>query len=169
MLTEAALAHRGPVARRAGDEPAHVGARGDAGERGAARARAGSSSSAPPRASSPRASRGLGRMASREEIFARCEELLGGRRTASRGRRVLVTAGGTREPLDAVRFVGNRSSGRMGVALAAEARRPRRRASRCSPRTSPWRAPAGVEVVRHADRSRRGARGAGPGRTPTSS
>jgi phosphopantothenoylcysteine decarboxylase / phosphopantothenate---cysteine ligase len=39
------------------------------------------------------------------------------------GRRVLVTAGGTREQLDAVRFVGNRSSGRMGVALAEEARR----------------------------------------------
>src|SRR6188472_2199597 len=39
------------------------------------------------------------------------------------GRRVLVTAGGTREPLDSVRFLGNRSSGRMGVALAAEARR----------------------------------------------
>jgi len=39
------------------------------------------------------------------------------------GKRVLVTAGGTREPLDAVRFIGNRSSGRMGVALAAEARR----------------------------------------------
>ena len=36
---------------------------------------------------------------------------------------MLVTAGGTREPLDAVRFVGNRSSGRMGVALAEEARR----------------------------------------------
>jgi phosphopantothenoylcysteine decarboxylase/phosphopantothenate--cysteine ligase len=36
---------------------------------------------------------------------------------------VLVTAGGTREPLDAVRFLGNRSSGRMGAALAAEARR----------------------------------------------
>jgi phosphopantothenoylcysteine decarboxylase / phosphopantothenate---cysteine ligase len=39
------------------------------------------------------------------------------------GRRVLVTAGGTREPLDAVRFVGNRSSGRMGIALAEEALR----------------------------------------------
>src|SRR5262249_52795322 len=39
------------------------------------------------------------------------------------GRRVLVTAGGTREPLDSVRFLGNRSSGRMGVALAEEARR----------------------------------------------
>ena len=39
------------------------------------------------------------------------------------GVRVLVTAGGTREPIDAVRYVGNRSSGRMGVALAAEAAR----------------------------------------------
>ena len=39
------------------------------------------------------------------------------------GMQVLVTAGGTREPLDAVRFVGNRSSGRMGFALAAEAAR----------------------------------------------
>ncbi len=38
-----------------------------------------------------------------------------------RGRRVLITAGGTREPLDPVRFLGNRSSGRMGYALAAEA------------------------------------------------
>jgi phosphopantothenoylcysteine decarboxylase / phosphopantothenate---cysteine ligase len=39
------------------------------------------------------------------------------------GLRVLVTAGGTREPIDAVRYVGNRSSGRMGVALAADAAR----------------------------------------------
>ena len=39
------------------------------------------------------------------------------------GKHVLVTAGGTREPLDSVRFLGNRSSGRMGVALAAEAQR----------------------------------------------
>ncbi len=39
------------------------------------------------------------------------------------GKTVVVTAGGTREPIDAVRFVGNRSSGRMGAALAAEARR----------------------------------------------
>ena len=37
------------------------------------------------------------------------------------GLRVLVTAGGTREPIDAVRYVGNRSSGRMGFALADEA------------------------------------------------
>lgn len=65
---------------------------------------------------------GPGRMTEPEDIFARCQVLLG---TGSRlqGRRVLVSAGGTREPLDAVRFLGNRSSGRMGVALAEEARR----------------------------------------------
>jgi phosphopantothenoylcysteine decarboxylase/phosphopantothenate--cysteine ligase len=39
------------------------------------------------------------------------------------GLRVMVTAGGTREPIDAVRFIGNRSSGRMGMALAAAAER----------------------------------------------
>ncbi|MBD0329175.1 MAG: bifunctional phosphopantothenoylcysteine decarboxylase/phosphopantothenate--cysteine ligase CoaBC [Thermoleophilia bacterium] len=66
--------------------------------------------------------RGVGRMAEPEELLRRCALLLEGRTRLS-GRRVLVTAGGTREPLDAVRFVGNRSSGRMGVALAAEAAR----------------------------------------------
>jgi phosphopantothenoylcysteine decarboxylase/phosphopantothenate--cysteine ligase len=65
---------------------------------------------------------GVGRMAEPEEIFARVEELLYGESPLV-GKRVLVSAGGTREPLDAVRFVGNRSSGRMGVALAEEARR----------------------------------------------
>jgi phosphopantothenoylcysteine decarboxylase / phosphopantothenate---cysteine ligase len=65
---------------------------------------------------------GVGRMAEPEEICRRSCELLGVSDTL-RGRRVLVTAGGTREPLDAVRFIGNRSSGRMGVAVAEEARR----------------------------------------------
>src|SRR5438093_522403 len=65
---------------------------------------------------------GVGRMAEPEEIFARCASLLEKREQLA-GKRVLVTAGGTREPLDAVRFLGNRSSGRMGVALAEEARR----------------------------------------------
>ena len=64
---------------------------------------------------------GVGRMAEPGEIAARIEQLLAPGSLA--GKRVLVTAGGTREPLDAVRFVGNRSSGRMGVALAEEARR----------------------------------------------
>ena len=66
---------------------------------------------------------GVGRMAEPEEIQSRIEQLLrpGGGPLA--GRRVVVSAGGTREPLDAVRYVGNRSSGRMGVALAEEAGR----------------------------------------------
>src|SRR5262245_24852187 len=65
---------------------------------------------------------GLGRMSEPEAIFARVRELLG-ESDALAGRRVLVTAGGTREPVDSVRFLGNRSSGRMGAALAEEARR----------------------------------------------
>ncbi len=67
---------------------------------------------------------GVGRMVEPEEIAARIELLLGPTDVRTlRGRRVVVSAGGTREPLDSVRYVGNRSSGRMGVALAEEARR----------------------------------------------
>ena len=65
---------------------------------------------------------GAGRMSEPEAIFARCLELLGSAGPL-RGKRVVVSAGGTREPLDSVRFVGNRSSGKMGVAVAREARR----------------------------------------------
>jgi phosphopantothenoylcysteine decarboxylase/phosphopantothenate--cysteine ligase len=65
---------------------------------------------------------GLGRMTEPEEIMARCRALLG-KGGPLAGKHVLVSAGGTREPLDAVRYLGNRSSGRMGVALAEEARR----------------------------------------------
>jgi phosphopantothenoylcysteine decarboxylase/phosphopantothenate--cysteine ligase len=65
---------------------------------------------------------GVGRMSEPDEIFERIVSLLE-RREQLRGRHVLVTAGGTREPLDSVRFLGNRSSGRMGAALASEARR----------------------------------------------
>jgi phosphopantothenoylcysteine decarboxylase/phosphopantothenate--cysteine ligase len=67
---------------------------------------------------------GEGRMAEPIEIVARIEELLepAGAGTLE-GVRVVVSAGGTREPLDDVRFLGNRSSGRMGVAVAAEAAR----------------------------------------------
>jgi phosphopantothenoylcysteine decarboxylase / phosphopantothenate---cysteine ligase len=68
---------------------------------------------------------GAGRMVEPEQIAARVEEILAGASSnggSLAGRTVLVSAGGTREPIDAVRFVGNRSSGRMGVALAAEAK-----------------------------------------------
>ena len=61
------------------------------------------------------------------------------------GRRVLVTAGGTREPIDAVRFIGNRSSGRQGGALAEEA--AARGAEVVLVTTRPERAPSGVRVV----------------------
>jgi phosphopantothenoylcysteine decarboxylase/phosphopantothenate--cysteine ligase len=64
---------------------------------------------------------GVGRMSEPEEIFRRAEQLLAP--PDLEGKKVLVSAGGTREPLDSVRFLGNRSSGRMGVALAEEARR----------------------------------------------
>jgi len=68
---------------------------------------------------------GVGRLAEPEQILAACERLLGAapRVSSLAGTRVLVTAGGTREPIDSVRFIGNRSSGRMGYALAAEAAR----------------------------------------------
>jgi phosphopantothenoylcysteine decarboxylase / phosphopantothenate---cysteine ligase len=64
---------------------------------------------------------GVGRMAEPAEIAARAAQLLAPPSLA--GKRVLVTAGGTREPVDSVRYLGNRSSGRMGAALAEEARR----------------------------------------------
>ena len=65
---------------------------------------------------------GVGRLAEAAEILAAVEELLSEYTPRSLdGLRVLVTAGGTREPIDAVRFIGNRSSGRMGIALADEA------------------------------------------------
>lgn len=63
---------------------------------------------------------GQGRLAEPEVIVAAALAVATGRRTLL-GVRVLVTAGGTREPLDPVRFLGNRSSGRQGVALAAVA------------------------------------------------
>jgi phosphopantothenoylcysteine decarboxylase / phosphopantothenate---cysteine ligase len=66
---------------------------------------------------------GVGRLVEPPELLAAVEDALRGAGPESHlvGLRVLVTAGGTREPIDSVRFVGNRSSGRMGFALADEA------------------------------------------------
>jgi phosphopantothenoylcysteine decarboxylase/phosphopantothenate--cysteine ligase len=66
---------------------------------------------------------GMGRMAEPAEVVDACAALLaaGAAPPALAGRRLLLTSGGTREPVDPVRYVGNRSSGRMGNALAAEA------------------------------------------------
>ena len=68
---------------------------------------------------------GIGRLPEPAEILARIESLLepAFAPRSLDGLRVLVTAGGTREPIDSVRYVGNRSSGRMGVAIADEAHR----------------------------------------------
>jgi phosphopantothenoylcysteine decarboxylase / phosphopantothenate---cysteine ligase len=67
---------------------------------------------------------GVGRLAEPAEIIAAVEDALSRYTPRSLdGLRVLVTAGGTREPIDSVRFIGNRSSGRMGLALAEEAAR----------------------------------------------
>ena len=88
---------------------------------------------------------GLGRMTEPEAIFSRARELLGETDTLA-GKSVLVTAGGTREPLDSVRYIGNRSSGRMGVALAEEARRRGARVTLLAANLA-IAPPAGVEVV----------------------
>lgn len=64
----------------------------------------------------------LGRMSEPEEIIARIVELLVPRQDLKE-KKVLITAGGTREPIDPVRYLSNRSSGKMGYALAEAARR----------------------------------------------
>jgi phosphopantothenoylcysteine decarboxylase/phosphopantothenate--cysteine ligase len=66
---------------------------------------------------------GKGRLAEPEDVVAAAEQLLTSKRTSLAGRNILITAGPTFEDIDPVRFVGNRSSGRMGYALAAEAAR----------------------------------------------
>jgi phosphopantothenoylcysteine decarboxylase/phosphopantothenate--cysteine ligase len=88
---------------------------------------------------------GAGRLAEPDVIVAAALALLDHRCDLA-GRRVLVTAGGTREPIDPVRFVGNRSSGKMGHAVAAVA--ARRGAAVTLVTTSTAGIPDGVEVVR---------------------
>jgi phosphopantothenoylcysteine decarboxylase/phosphopantothenate--cysteine ligase len=86
---------------------------------------------------------GPGRLADPDAVIAAVEAALRPQDLA--GRKVLVTAGGTREPLDAVRFLGNRSSGKQGHALAAEAAA---RGARVTLVTAADRfRPPGVEVV----------------------
>lgn len=64
---------------------------------------------------------GPGRLPEPEEIAAAALALVHGRAADLAGRRVVVSAGGTREPIDPVRFIGNRSSGRQGIELARAA------------------------------------------------
>ncbi len=121
LVSEAALAHRGPVLLAPAMNPRmweHAATQANV---DAVRSR-GAEIVGPAEGDTAEGEWGSGRMAEPEEIYRRCRELLGESDSLA-GRRVLVSAGGTREPLDAVRFLGNRSSGRMGVALAEEARR----------------------------------------------
>ena len=123
VLTQAALAFRGPVLVapamnvRMFEHPAT--------QENVARLRArGVETVGPETGELAEGESGWGRMSEPVAIAERCRRLLSVAADGRlRGKRVLVTAGGTREPLDTVRFVGNRSSGRMGVALAAEAAR----------------------------------------------
>jgi phosphopantothenoylcysteine decarboxylase/phosphopantothenate--cysteine ligase len=90
---------------------------------------------------------GAGRLAEPEEIVGRVLGLLGARRSGDlSGRRVLVTAGGTREAIDPVRFITNRSSGKQGHALAAAA--VARGATVVLVTTAPAPGPAGAVVER---------------------
>jgi phosphopantothenoylcysteine decarboxylase/phosphopantothenate--cysteine ligase len=145
VLTEAALAHRGPVLVAPAMNPrmwSHPATRANA----ATLRERGVELIGPDEGETSEGELGVGRMAEPREIFERAQELLGARKGAFTGKRVLVTAGGTREPLDAVRYVGNRSSGRMGVALAEEARRRGAEVTLiASNLTVP--APSGVDVV----------------------
>ena len=143
LVTEAALAHDGPVLVAPAMNHrmwAHPATRANAAlvvERGVELI-------GPEEGELAEGESGVGRMAEPEAIAARCEELL--RPPSLAGRRVLVSAGGTREPLDAVRFVGNRASGQMGVALAREARRRGAEVTLLAANLA-VEPPAGVELV----------------------
>ena len=169
VLTEAALAHRGPVLVAPAMNTRmweHAATQANA---ATLRAR-GVELIGPEAGELAEGEVGLGRMSEPEEIVRRAEALLGAvsirHKARSPASSVLVSAGGTREPLDAVRFLGNRSSGRMGVALAAEARRrgadgdaarvePRRAALRTASRSSTRRRPRTSSARRPTARPRR--------------
>jgi len=145
VLTEAALAHRGPVLVAPAMNPrmwAHPATQANA----ATLRERGVELIGPDEGETAEGELGVGRMSEPEEIFERVQELLGAGNGTLAGKRVLVSAGGTREPLDAVRFVGNRSSGRMGVALADEARRRGAEVTLIASNLA-VPAPDGVEVV----------------------
>jgi phosphopantothenoylcysteine decarboxylase / phosphopantothenate---cysteine ligase len=144
LVAEAALAHRGPVLLAPAMNPrmwAHTATQSNL---EAVRGR-GAEIVGPDDGETAEGESGVGRMAEPEEIYRRCRELLGESDSLA-GRRVLVSAGGTREPLDAVRFLGNRSSGRMGVALAEEARKRGAQVTLLAANLG-VPAPGGVEVV----------------------
>jgi phosphopantothenoylcysteine decarboxylase/phosphopantothenate--cysteine ligase len=146
VLTEAALAHRGPLVvapamnTRMWEHEATQANLVLVRERGAVVV-------GPAEGELAEGEVGMGRMAEPDEIARVLEDVLpGGVASTLAGKHVLVSAGGTREPLDAVRFLGNRSSGRMGVAVAAEARRRGASVTLLAANLS-VAAPDGVEVI----------------------
>ena len=146
VLTEAALAHRGPLVvapamnTRMWEHEATQANLALVRERGAVVV-------GPAEGELAEGEVGMGRMAEPDEIARVLEDVLpGGVASTLAGKHVLVSAGGTREPLDAVRFLGNRSSGRMGVAVAAEARRRGASVTLLAANLS-VAAPDGVEVI----------------------
>jgi phosphopantothenoylcysteine decarboxylase/phosphopantothenate--cysteine ligase len=145
VLAEAALAHRGPVLVAPAMNPrmwSHPATRGNA---ETLRAR-GVVLVGPDEGETAEGELGVGRMAEPDEILRAATSLLFPSNSLLQGKTVLVSAGGTREPVDAVRFVGNRSSGRMGVALAAEARRRGAQVTLLAANLA-VPAPAGVELI----------------------
>jgi len=144
LVAEAALAHRGPLLLAPAMNPRMWANGATQANLELVRSR-GAEIVGPDEGETAEGEWGLGRMAEPEEIYRRCRELLGETDSLA-GRRVLVSAGGTREPLDAVRFLGNRSSGRMGVALAEEARKRGAEVTLLAANLG-VPAPPGVEVV----------------------
>ncbi|MFK0283643.1 bifunctional phosphopantothenoylcysteine decarboxylase/phosphopantothenate--cysteine ligase CoaBC [Streptomyces sp. NPDC090499] len=92
---------------------------------------------------------GKGRFPDPAEIFEACRRVLarGAAEPDLTGRHVVVSAGGTREPLDPVRFLGNRSSGKQGYALARTAAARGARVTLVAANTTGLPDPAGVDVV----------------------
>jgi phosphopantothenoylcysteine decarboxylase/phosphopantothenate--cysteine ligase len=90
---------------------------------------------------------GAGRLAEPESIVAAAARILGAAASPLAGTKVVVTAGGTREPIDPIRFIGNRSSGKQGHALAAEAAARGAQVTLVTT-TDPTAATSGIEVVR---------------------
>ena len=144
VLTEAALAHRGPTLLAPAMNPRMWSHRATRANTETLRSR-GVHFIGPDEGETAEGELGVGRMSEPEEIVRAIEELLTGSGPL-RGKHVLVSAGGTREPIDLVRFVGNRSSGRMGVALAAEAHRRGAHVTLLGANLA-VPAPAGVELV----------------------
>jgi phosphopantothenoylcysteine decarboxylase / phosphopantothenate---cysteine ligase len=144
LVAEAALAHRGPVLLAPAMNPRMWSSPATQANVETVRTR-GAELVGPAEGEAAEGEWGVGRMAEPEEIYARCRELLGETDSLA-GRRVLVSAGGTREPLDAVRFLGNRSSGRMGVALAETTRKRGADVTLLAANLTVT-PPAGVEVV----------------------